>query len=794
MKVTLKYELFGLFLFFSTALFAQDYIIVGQVTNKETKEPISQANVYFKDTNIGTSTNNEGYYLLRSKVTYPILIVSAVGYEKKEIRIANKAQQAIDVKLSEANTELKEIIVRPGENPAHKILRKVHENRKNNDINTISPSPSHVQEEYAVFISNIQRKSLNNKVFKSLLAGTLVAADSSLLLPVYASKDTYILRDKEKEVLSTEENSLLLTEGKSARQLVSNIDIEVNFYDNFISLLGKSFISPLTQGGPAYYKYILDSLTTTEGKQYEISFRPRNSKNLAFTGKMRIDSATYALTYINVVLPSSANINFIKNLGFYQVFRKKNAQQWEYQELKTTVDFELQRNTGTKKNEYLRLLGEHKRYYRAISVQDTIVEKLPLDTTIPNNPAQAAIDSIKNNPIMKTMRFISDVLINKYVHIGWFDWGPFLNIYRNNSVEGDRINLGGRIGKTLFPNFTIGGNIGYSFGDKQWKFAAETQYRITKSAYEIIGIKYFDDLRRTDYDNNDFLAHENTFALGDDDLTSTLLRTKSNQRLNHRKELQLFHEKEWLKGFQTRFILQSNTIYGNAFIPFTHNGNEVPSFRQNAITLSTRISFGQKVLDEFFNRLYLDNKKPIINVVVEGGEIEFGATQNYYLKLHAAIKHTFFVGSLGKLNYMIEAGHIWGDVPYTLLKIPRGSETYKFEKYGFNLMNYMEFASDNYVNVHVSFFTNGFIFNNIPWINQLNLREVFTAKTSIGSLRNGHSSLIDLPNFTQPLTNPYVELGAGITNVFRLLTVESVWRIYNNTPDWGIRVRLYLEL
>jgi hypothetical protein len=793
MKVTLKYTLIGLFLFLSTAFYAQDYIIVGQVTNKETKEPISQANVYFKDTNIGTSTNNEGYYLLRSKATYPILVVSAVGYEKKEIRIANKAQQAIDVKLSEANTELKEIIVRPGENPAHKILRKVQENRKNNDTKTFSPSPSHVQEEYAVFISNIQRKSLNNKVFKSLLAGTLVAADSSLLLPVYASKDTYILKDKEKEILSTEENTLLLTEGKSARQLVSNIDIEVNFYDNFISLLGKNFISPLTQGGTAYYKYVLDSLTTSEGKQYEISFRPRNSKSLAFSGKMKIDSTTYALTYINVVLPSSANINYIKNLGFYQVFRKTSAQQWEYQELKTTVDFELQRNTGTKKNEYLRLLGEHKRYYRAISVEDTLVEKITPDT-LQNNAAQTAIDSIKNTPIMKTMRFITDVLINKYVPIGWFDWGPFLNIYRNNSVEGDRINLGGRTGKALFPNFTIGGNIGYGFGDKQWKYAAESQYRFTKSAYEVVGIKYVDDLRRTDYDNNDFLARENTFALGDDDLTSTLLRTQSNQRLNHRKELQFFHEKEWVKGFQTRLILQSNTIYSNDFIPFMHNENEVTSFRQNAITLSTRISFGQKVLDEFFNRMYLNNKKPIINLVLEGGEVDINATQNYYLKLHAAIKHTFLVGSAGKLNYMIEAGHIWGNVPYTLLKFPRGNETYKFEKYGFNLMNYMEFASDNYVNVHLNFFTNGIIFNYIPWINTLNLREVFTAKTSIGSLRNGHTSLIDLPNFTQALTNPYVELGAGITNVFRLLTVESVWRIYNTTPAWGIRVRLYREL
>ena len=76
--------LFG-FLFLSTISFAQT--ISGKISGKNGKE-IPYANVYLKQTKMGTSTNENGFYELKNvpKDTYT-LIVSSIGYQTKSIKI-----------------------------------------------------------------------------------------------------------------------------------------------------------------------------------------------------------------------------------------------------------------------------------------------------------------------------------------------------------------------------------------------------------------------------------------------------------------------------------------------------------------------------------------------------------------------------------------------------------------------------------------------------------------------------------------------------------------------------------
>ena len=76
--------LFG-FLFLSTINFAQT--ISGKISAKNGEE-IPYANVYLKQTKMGTSTNENGFYELKNvpKDTYT-LIVSSIGYQTKSIKI-----------------------------------------------------------------------------------------------------------------------------------------------------------------------------------------------------------------------------------------------------------------------------------------------------------------------------------------------------------------------------------------------------------------------------------------------------------------------------------------------------------------------------------------------------------------------------------------------------------------------------------------------------------------------------------------------------------------------------------
>jgi len=126
------------------------------------------------------------------------------------------------------------------------------------------------------------------------------------------------------------------------------------------------------------------------------------------------------------------------------------------------------------------------------------------------------------------------------------------------------------------------------------------------------------------------------------------------------------------------------------------------------------------------------------------------------------------------------------------------------------MMNFMEFVSDHYAGVNVDHYFNGFIFNKIPLLKKLKLREVITAKVLYGGLRdennpNVNKTLLNFPTdrVTKQSTTyslnkePYVEVSAGIANIFKLVRVDLVKRLtYLDNPgvsQWGIRTRFKFD-
>ena len=156
----------------------------------------------------------------------------------------------------------------------------------------------------------------------------------------------------------------------------------------------------------------------------------------------------------------------------------------------------------------------------------------------------------------------------------------------------------------------------------------------------------------------------------------------------------------------------------------------------------------------------------------------------------------------GQLNYVAEAGWIVGNVPYQLLEVPPGSETGGYGIYQFNMMNYMEYAADKYLNLHSELMLNGLILNQIPLIKELNLREMCTFKLAYGSLSDSHKLQLDYPDFMNPLNKPYMEIGIGLTNILHIFTLQSVWRLTDLNHKgldgkivvpWGLRGCLSLS-
>jgi hypothetical protein len=183
---------------------------------------------------------------------------------------------------------------------------------------------------------------------------------------------------------------------------------------------------------------------------------------------------------------------------------------------------------------------------------------------------------------------------------------------------------------------------------------------------------------------------------------------------------------------------------------------------------------------------------------MEGGKYTSSIKENFYGKLHLLEKQNFLLGNLGRFDYAIETGCIFGAVPFPLLELHNGIETYGSEQIDVNSIKMEQFASDLYMDIDTRVLFNGFIFNRIPLIKMLNLRETVSGKVTYGKLSEKNQNQADFPSFMKPANNPYVLLGAGVSNIFRLFMFEYLMEMPQikspNRINWGWCVSLNLDL
>ena len=123
-------------------------------------------------------------------------------------------------------------------------------------------------------------------------------------------------------------------------------------------------------------------------------------------------------------------------------------------------------------------------------------------------------------------------------------------------------------------------------------------------------------------------------------------------------------------------------------------------------------------------------------------------------------------------------------------------------------MNFQEFVSDHFAAVSIDHHFNGLIFNRVPLLRKLKLRELLTMKVIYGGVRDGNNpdknpNLIKFPTANGVTTTfalnkkPYIEGSVGVGNIFKLIRVDLVRRFnYKENPNittWGVRARFKFD-
>ncbi|MDE5902282.1 MAG: carboxypeptidase-like regulatory domain-containing protein, partial [Muribaculaceae bacterium] len=161
--------------------------------------------------------------------------------------------------------------------------------------------------------------------------------------------------------------------------------------------------------------------------------------------------------------------------------------------------------------------------------------------------------------------------------------------------------------------------------------------------------------------------------------------------------------------------------------------------------------------------------------------------------------------AFGYCDAVLKGGLIWSRVQYPALMWPSANLSFTIQPESYSLMNPMEFPLDHYGALDLSYFANGLLFNQIPLVNRLKLREVVTFKGLMGGLTAKNDPAKDPSLFRFPEDaevqrlgrKPYMELGVGIDNILTCLRFDYIWRLtYRDLPNatrGGWRVSLHFS-
>ena len=113
-----------LFLICSHSFYAQT--IKGKIIDTDNRQPVPFATIVLEGTNKGTIADLDGNFELSIPEGVTNIDIQIIGYTKKIIAISElDITKPNTIKLKSNSVSLMEIVIKPGENPAIPIIRKV---------------------------------------------------------------------------------------------------------------------------------------------------------------------------------------------------------------------------------------------------------------------------------------------------------------------------------------------------------------------------------------------------------------------------------------------------------------------------------------------------------------------------------------------------------------------------------------------------------------------------------------------------------------------------------------------
>ena len=211
-----------------------------------------------------------------------------------------------------------------------------------------------------------------------------------------------------------------------------------------------------------------------------------------------------------------------------------------------------------------------------------------------------------------------------------------------------------------------------------------------------------------------------------------------------------------------------------------------------------RISWGEQKHQGFFMRRYTYSTiYPVLFLGLETGHWSynelpenFPANSAVYAHIRAMLTQHANLGMAGKLTYVLRLGAVVGHVPGTLTRQENRNQGYAYDPYRMTLSSNSNFTPDKYVTLQAEWNGQGILFNLIPGIRWLHLRELVEAKIEYGFISPRYRYRLEEGKSPHAF---YSEVGIGLGNLLRICDLYSVWSL-SPKVEWALRFRLHIGL
>ena len=784
-------------------------VIKGIVRDSITHEPISYASVFFVGSDKGLMTDDDGKFAVSVRDNFLNVRFSTLGYREKTVFVKKGAENDLVIDLVPSDYVLKEVVVKPKKekyskrnNPAVEFVKKLIERRHVGDPKNHDFYNYEKYEKMTFALNEFSEEQKKKWLFKKFqfifdYVDTSEVSGKPILTVSIKEKiaENYYRRspETEKSVVTGIKRAGIdeIFSQESVQMLCEDLFREIDIFRNDITLLNNRFVSPLSNIGTSFYKYyLLDTILVDGVKCVDLGFVPFNSESFGFTGHIYVPEgdSTYFIKKVKLNVPRDINLNYVENMYLEQDYERLE----DGTRIKTKDDAIIEfRIMPATQGLYARRMTTYDKFTFAppddLSVYDFEGrEKVEVDAQakpeefwvdnrhVPVKKKENAVDKLlarlREVPVFYYTEKVLGILISGYIETGKdskFDFGPMNTTISANEIEGARFRIGGLTTAQLNPHWFARGYVAYGTKDEKVKYSGEVEYSFNKKKFHSREFPINSIKLSHSYDIDQLGQH---YLYTNKDNVFLSLKRKGDNKATYLRKTELSYLQERKGGFSFGLGIR----------------NEIQQMATDRIAFID--GYGKKIKD------YMQTNFAFKNFL--GSKYSYNHTE-------FGIQKRFWFSAFGYFDAIVKAGKVWDKVPFPMLILPNANLSYTIQPESYALMNALEFINDQYVSWDFTYYANGALFNRIPLLKYMKLREVFAFRGLYGSLSKKNNPLYNKDLFVFPKGStemdkmPYMECSVGLDNIFTILRVDYVWRLtYRESPNvskGGVRIALHFS-